>query len=147
MSLSKSSEGPQGNALKKTDRPATIPIKVPIAGMTLLRTPFAPPALVPPRPRVLPLFPFDVARRVASIVTVFFVCVITVVGYVAMLSLTAACCAESEKKTRAAPGAGTLIWHEFFVWSHWTVWTDSSPFQRPSDWKRAPSVCPKERRC
>lgn len=145
--MSISSEGPQSDALKKTDRPTTTLNKVPIAGATpLLRAPFAPPALVPPRPRVRPLFPFDVARRVASIVTVFFVCVITVVGYVAMLSLMAACCAESEKKTRAAPGAGTLIWQEFFVWSHWTVWTDSSPFQRPSDWKRAPSVCPKERR-
>lgn len=110
MSLSASSECLQNHVLKEIDRQTRTPKSAPILGATtLLMAPFAPPALVPPRPRVLPLCPFDVASKVASIVTVFFVCVTTVVGYVATLSLTAACCAESEKNTRAAPGAGTLI--------------------------------------
>ena len=55
-----------------------------------------------------------------------------VVGNVDAPGSDAALWASSEKKTSAAPGAGTLIWHMFCVWSQGTVWMSSSPFQRPS---------------
>lgn len=105
--------------------------------------PFAPPWLVPPEEmRFLPLCPFDVARTDGSTVTVFAVFVTMDVANVCGAAGSTAACAASEKKTRAAPGAGTVIWHMFCVWSHCTVWMSSSPFHVPSAWKRPPSVCP-----
>lgn len=109
-----------------------------------LDAPFAPPWLVPPKAMAfLPPCPFDVASTDASTVTVFTVCVTIDVANVCVdAGPPASCCAASEKKTRAAPGAGTVISQLFCVWSHWTVSMLSAPFQVPSAPKRGPSVCP-----
>ena len=83
----------------------------PLRGAWRPTAPFWPPGLVPPScSRSFPLMPWAVARTLESTVTVFFVFVFAVVGNVAALSWALpACCAESDTKTRAAPGAGTRI--------------------------------------
>lgn len=48
--------------------------------------------------------------------------------------------AVDETSTSAKPGAGTLTRHVPADWSHWTVWIDSVPWNRPSASKRPPRV-------
>ena len=88
----------------------------------------------------MPLFPFDVASTLGSIVTVFFSFVTAVVEYVCVCVGSIAFCESDERKTSATPGAGTGIWHVFAFVSQAMVWMTSVPLRRPSDPKRPPNV-------
>ena len=91
-------------------------------------------------PRSFALIPFDVASTLGSMLTVLYVFVSAVVGYVCVVDGSSAPCAPDERKTSATPGAGTGMSHVFAVVSQVMVWMSSVPERRPSHSKRPPNV-------
>ena len=84
----------------------------------------------------------ECAREVASTGAVAKLRVTAVVANVCVaLAAFADAWAADDRKTSAAPGAGTWIVQVLAVWSQETVWTTSVPVRRPSAWKRPPKVC------
>jgi hypothetical protein len=67
------------------------------------------------------LCPFEVARIDGSMVAVFMVLVITVVGKVVVAPLSTSDRASPVRKTSATPGAGTLMLQTLLIWSQGTV--------------------------
>lgn len=82
---------------------------------------FAPPWLVLASESAMPLFPLDVASATGSTVAVLWGLVQGVVGDIAVGPWSDSASAWSERKTSAAPGAGTLTLQTLLVWSQFTV--------------------------
>lgn len=82
--------------------------------------PFAPPLLVPAS-GMLPLCPLLCASAVGSTVIVATGFVTAVVEYVWVALGLSPAWASADTKTRAAPGAGTVIVHALADWSQLTV--------------------------
>lgn len=123
--------------------PKIVPARIRICGKNLtapLRFLTLPGLVLPIFSRSDPECPLEVAKTAELTDIVLTVFVTTVVGKDVTLAGTAGSSATSATKTRAKPGAGTVILQLFATWSQVTVSISKSPTGRPSDAKLPPNV-------